>query len=370
GSTTTFGYDAINRLTSIQYPQNGSVSMTYDGNDNLVSSLDRNSNSVSYTYDGNNRLTAKNIVRGGGVIGTTFENYDYDGLDRMILAKNDDTQVELQYDSRGLITQDKQGSTPVRSTYDFVGNKTSVDYPGSILLARNYDDVDRLRSLVAGSANVLSIEYLGLSRAADKLWANGLLTQYNYDNEGRLFDIVHGTGSSISGFEYQWDNAHYRTRETKRHYGNLQDNFLYDGAHQITSAGIHLGNNPPSTRAFSFDSASNINVKTADNVVRNYLTSAEHQYVNDGVDQFEYDGNGNLTHHITTNTERKFSYDYMNRLMHAEVTVNGETTDVNFQYDALGRRILRSSGSSVTKYIYEGSQVVQELDASDAVVRE
>ena len=369
GSATTFGYDAINRLTSIQYPQNGLVSMSYDGNDNLVSSLDRNSTSVSYTYDGNNRLTTKNIVHGGGVIGTTFENYDYDGLDRMILAKNDDAQVELQYDSRGLITQDKQGSAIVRSTFDFVGNKTSVDYPGSILLARNYDEVDRLRSL-ADSTNVLSIEYLGLSRAADKLWANGLLTQYNYDNEGRLFDIVHGAGSSISGFEYQWDNAHYRTRETKRHYGNLQDNFLYDGAHQITSAGIHLGNNPPSTRAFSFDSAANIQVKNSDNLVRNYLTSAEHQYVNDGVDQFEYDGNGNLKHHVSGGVDRKFDYDYMNRLMQAEVTVNGETTVVDFKYDALGRRILRSNDSSVTKYIYEGAQVVQELDASDAIVRE
>lgn len=371
GSTTQFGYDEINRLTSIQYPQNGIVSMTYDGNDNLVTSLDRNATSVSYTYDGNNRLTAKNIVRGGRVIGTTFENYDYDGLDRMTLAKNDDAQVQLQYDSRGLITKDIQGSGIVSTQFDNVGNKISVTYPNSsIVMTRNYDEVDRLRSLVADSSNVLSVEYLGLSRAADKLWANGLLTQYNYDGEGRLFDIIHGAGNSISGFEYQWDNAHYRTRETKRHYGNLQDNFLYDGAHQITSAGIHLGNAGQSNRAFSFDSAANIQVKTADSVVRNYLTSAEHQYVNDGVDQFEYDGNGNLTHHIGGGIDRRFSYDYMNRLMHAEVTENSNTTAVDFKYDALGRRIFRSDGSNVTKYIYEGSQVVQELDASDSIKRE
>jgi hypothetical protein len=104
--------------------------------------------------------------------------------------------------------------------------------------------------------------------------------------------------------------------------------------------------------------------------IRNYLTSAEHQYVNDGVDQFEYDGNGNLTHHIGAGIDRRFSYDYMNRLMHAEFTQGSETNDVDFKYDALGRCVLRSSGSSVTKYIYEGSQVIQELDASDAVVRE
>ncbi len=168
-------------------------------------------------------MTNKTITRGGGVIGTTFENYDYDGLDRMITATNDDATVQLRYDSRGLITQDIQGSNSITMQFDQVGNKTSVAYPnGSILLERNYDEVDRLRSLAVGAGNILSVEYLGLSRTADKLWANGLLTQYNYDGEGRLFDIIHGAGNSIAGFEYQWDNAHYRTRETKRHYGNLQ----------------------------------------------------------------------------------------------------------------------------------------------------
>ncbi len=90
----------------------------------------------------------------------------------------------------------------------------------------------------------------------------------------------------------------------------------------------------------------------------------------DAEEQFEYDGNGNLTHHVRGSVERRFAFDYMNRLMRAEVTVDDETTVVDFKYDALGRRISRANGSAVTKYIYEGAQVVQELDAADAIVRE
>jgi RHS repeat-associated protein len=67
-----------------------------------------------------------------------------------------------------------------------------------------------------------------------------------------------------------------------------------------------------------------------------------------------YDGNGNLTNN-GTNT---YSWDARNRLASVTGPVN-----VNFQYDALGRRVQKTVGSTTTRYLYDGRNFVQEQNA-------
>jgi YD repeat-containing protein len=57
--TTTYAYDALNRLTSIDYSSPGTpdVSYGYDTNDNRTSTGD-GTGSTSYAYDELDRLTA------------------------------------------------------------------------------------------------------------------------------------------------------------------------------------------------------------------------------------------------------------------------------------------------------------------------
>lgn len=372
-SETVYKYDALNRNKEIDYPNGGTVHIGYDGNDNVTTTTDRNGTTVTNDYDDNNRLISRTIAPGAGVIGTTSETYKYDGLNRVTEAANNDATVKLRYDSRGLPWKDEQGHGTSEMRYDEVGNKTKVMYPGNTLtMDRAYDEVHRLSDINGGEiGDVLGLSYLGSVRITDKTWGNSIASKYQYDSDGRLFDIAHGPADQpLIGFGYQWDDAHYRTAEVKHHLADAADTFVYDTAHRVKNATLHLGTPDPQNRSFGYDAADTITTAGNDAGDRFFSTNAEHQYVSEGSLEFDYDGNGNLTRYKSGVAEKHFAYDYLNRLMHAEVVNGAQTKNVDFKYDALGRRISKTTDTSTTNYVYEQLQVVQETDASGAVQRE
>jgi len=76
----------------------------------------------------------------------------------------------------------------------------------------------------------------------------------------------------------------------------------------------------------------------------------------------DYDLNGNMSQKGV----QRFYYDYRNQL----VRVVEGTTNTHLKYDALGRRIEKSTGSNTVKYYYDGNQVIEERDGSDEVKRQ
>ena len=89
----------------------------------------------------------------------------------------------------------------------------------------------------------------------------------------------------------------------------------------------------------------------------------------DGV-TYEYDSNGNLTF----DGERRFYYDYKNRLR--EVYVDN-VLRARYSYDGKDRRVSKTvyegDGTVVkekTLFIYDGWQVIEEQDASGTLVAE
>ena len=89
----------------------------------------------------------------------------------------------------------------------------------------------------------------------------------------------------------------------------------------------------------------------------------------DGV-TYEYDSNGNLTF----DGERRFYYDYKNRLR--EVYVDN-VLRARYSYDGKDRRVSKTvyegDGTTVkenTLFIYDGWQVIEEQDASGTLVAE
>jgi RHS repeat-associated protein len=63
---------------------------------------------------------------------------------------------------------------------------------------------------------------------------------------------------------------------------------------------------------------------------------------------------------------QRFYYDYRNQL----VRVIEGTTNTNLKYDALGRRIEKSTGSDTVKYYYDRNQVIEERGGSDQIKRQ
>ncbi|MCP4214654.1 MAG: hypothetical protein GY765_08350, partial [bacterium] len=88
-----------------------------------------------------------------------------------------------------------------------------------------------------------------------------------------------------------------------------------------------------------------------------------HQYSRFDDWTLEYDKNGNTTRKGT----QKFYYNYRIRMVRA---VELETTTAEYKYDAMGRRIEKKVGADTTRYFYSGDQVIEERDASDAILKQ
>jgi YD repeat-containing protein len=72
-----------------------------------------------------------------------------------------------------------------------------------------------------------------------------------------------------------------------------------------------------------------------------------------------------LTSATGSNTT-SYSWDFENRL--ASVTLPGSGGTVSFKYDALGRRIYKSSSSGTSVYAYDGDNLIEETNSGGTVV--
>ena len=81
---------------------------------------------------------------------------------------------------------------------------------------------------------------------------------------------------------------------------------------------------------------------------------------------FGYDANGNLTSKTDASGTWTYSWDYESRLQQASKSGG---VAVTYAYDALGRRILRTSTTGgTTKFVYDGADVMRDLDGNGATI--
>ena len=119
---------------------------SFDSRGNCVGWTDPNGTAVINTYDLMDRLVRRVVKPGAGVAAdTTTENYVYDELGRMILAKNDRHTVEWRYDALGRVVTQTQDGRPVTTTYDEGGRRTSVGYPSGYRLDFDYEGTELRR---------------------------------------------------------------------------------------------------------------------------------------------------------------------------------------------------------------------------------
>ncbi|MGB8062751.1 MAG: RHS repeat-associated core domain-containing protein [Candidatus Sulfotelmatobacter sp.] len=75
-----------------------------------------------------------------------------------------------------------------------------------------------------------------------------------------------------------------------------------------------------------------------------------------------YDANGNT---LSDSSGKQYSWDFNNRLTQAIVPNVGTTT---FRYDPFGRRIQKSGALGTTNFLYDGANLLEEIDNSGNVL--
>ncbi|MCP3981970.1 MAG: hypothetical protein GY716_21920, partial [bacterium] len=162
-------------------------------------------------------------------------------------AKDDDSIVEMTYDSLSRALTEKQGPNPfgaaaktVTYTYDAESNLTKIDYPSGFDANRTYDDIGRLTEIEDGSSvSVQAMSYYGGGYRKSVLdHGNTTTTTFSYDGYRRPTEISHedSNPTELAGFEYGWDKNDNPLYEAHSHNSGKGFVYSYDRSNRLTRA--------------------------------------------------------------------------------------------------------------------------------------
>ena len=244
GSTTTYTYDAGNRLTQVVDSVSGTITLAYDNLDRLTVEATPQG-TVSYSYDAVGRRTSMTVQ------GQPPVTYTYDDANRLTEITQGASAVTIAYDAAGRpVSLTLPGDVIVEYGYDAASQLTSITYKrtGTVLgdLIYEYDaagnrvrvDGSFARTTIPEAVSALTYD------AANQLTqqettsltydANGNLTSdgvrsYIWDARNQLVSIT-GPGLTAS---FQYDAFGRRTRKTVN---GTTTEFLYDGLNVVQEA--------------------------------------------------------------------------------------------------------------------------------------
>lgn len=346
-----FGYDALGRQTSITRGET-SMSYVYDAVGNRSQRTDYNGVVTNYAYDDLNRLTTITYPD------TSTVSYGYDELSRLATATNGNGTVTMSYDNRGRAASmtGPFGQT-VSYGYDVDGNRTSLAIGGSTYATYVYDAVNRLSSITGSASEMVNYSYDVTNKVTSRTLPNGIITSYDYDGLNRLTRLRHTTASAtLTDNQYAYDTANRITQLCDL--GGAHT-YGYDSVDRLTSA-TYPG---ATTESYTYDSVGN---RTASHLSTSYTYQGFNKVTSAGGATYAYDNNGNLVTRVSGADTTQYAWDFENRL--TQVTLPNGTV-VNYKYDALGRRIQRTTSAAADeRYVYDGQNVIQDLDSGSSVV--
>jgi len=347
GRSTDYTYDPLNRMTQITDALGGLTQFGYDENGNLRSVTDARSNTTSFDFNNMDRKTSRTdpllqsesyIYDNNGNL-TTFTDRKsqlttttYDALDRRTLVTyHDNSTTSYTYDAGNRVTQivDSSGGTitftydgldrlltettslgTVTYTYDAAGRRATMSVPGQSMVSYAYDDADRLTTITQ-STSIVSFVYDDAGRRTSHTLPNGIVTEYGYDAASRSTALTYKLGGNTLGtLVYAYNDAGERTV--------IGGTWAGTGQSAAVASATYNGAN---------------------------------QQLTFGGQTLTYDLNGNLTSD-GTNT---YAWNARNQL----TAITG-ATPATFMYDGQGRRNQKIVNGSVTNFLYDGINAVQE----------
>ncbi len=360
GCVTTFGYDALDRLTSKTYTINSGapascnntpdVTYTYDtivtnyfniGQRTAMS--DTASNTTNYRYDNRGQLAVmQNVINGSGTFKTLYSYNSAGMLSGMTYPSNNtggtDETVSYSYLPQGAL--DTLGTSYSLGRYV---NNSIYDAPGR-----------------------LDTRELGQNGSSAYIYLN-----YDYhpwdgtpgNSQGRLQKIQAGTslgGTSLQNLEYTFD-ALGNVKTTLDVNNSAQKQcYGYDTLYRLTSAAVGLNNGTCSSSIGNGEYADEtytyganngtLASKTGPGTLAYTENAHKHAVTLTDSNSYGYDANGNQTTRTIGigGPTQTLTYDAENRL----VTVKqGSTTIATFVYDGDGARIKSTINGATTAFV-------------------
>ncbi|MFA4842824.1 MAG: RHS repeat-associated core domain-containing protein [Candidatus Omnitrophota bacterium] len=371
---TAYTYDNFDRLTNTTYPDSSIEGYTYDKNSNLTAKTTPKNQTIYYDYDTLNRLAEKGLSP-KGTVPESVVTYAYDAGSRLTSVIASQPQageaISYTYDAVNRVTQvitqglTPQGPVPVNYEYDANSNRTKLTYPDATYITYEYDQLNRLTSVIASDSEAISTyTYDTLSRRTQTDLANNTQAIYQYDDINRLTSLMNkiNAGSNISSSTYPaYDKVGNRLSMTTQ---EGTHNYTYDNIYQLKTVDYPVASSFTDT-TFNYDSTGN-RTSTVNGGTTNYTSNSLNQYTQVKATSYTYDNNGNLT----SDGANTYTYDYENRL--TNVVIASPQGEAIYKYDPFGRRIKRGLTPQGPVpdlfFIYDGDQIIAEYDSSGTLI--
>jgi len=319
GNITTFGYDELYRLAEQLDPLGHSTRYTYDAASNVIQRVDRLGRSTTYTYDALNRPTRIQYA-------DATVNYTYDPAYR--LTHVDDTQsgaIDWIYDNADRLLSETTPQGVVSYTYNTASQRSTMTAADRPPVNYTYDSAGRLKT-IAQTTETFTYSYDTLSRVASLQRPNGVRTDYAYNSVYRLARLTHtnALNEALEDFQYSY---------------NGDDEI--ESINSLASATLL----PASKTASPADAANRLP----------QFGNASYQFNNEG----------QTISRSATPTVTNLTWDARGRLTRASLS-NGQNVD--YAYDALGRRSRRTASGATLNFIYDGLEVVLDKESDSSAV--
>ncbi len=392
-----YGYSGMWKLTR-RRDHRGVVCFRYDREERLRRVINEKLQSYEFTLDAVGNVTAEKGFdgavrqylrdRGGRVLRETLPSgtereYGYDACSRvtrvsyptsddpcqeyayglsgrLVLASRGESKVEFAYNSLGLPTQETADGNTIVRAYDRTGRILTLDSTlgASLRYTRNaYGELEGFTACGGADADGAGSwesahRHDTLGFEVERILPGGVVRSFAYDDIGRLVESRTRKDS--------------RTRHTRRYRWGVADRLLsvddsgrgetrysYTPTGQLDRAEYPGG----SERWRKSDQVGNL-YPDPDMKMRRYLSGGRLEQ--DGEWHCEYDADGNLTERYRGTGRwldgRKERWRYRwNADGSLATVIRPDKKEVGFTYDALGRRLSKSFGTTVTRWVWNGN---------------
>ena len=260
GFVTQYARDGFGDVTQVSSPDSGVTTRTFNRVGNLLTSQDAKGQTTSYTYDALNRVTKAAYQDG------TNDTYTWDtatnGIGRLASATNPQGYpVDYSYDLHGRVTQEQWDLNSGRIfnvgySFDTSGRLVAMTYPSGLTVGYGYDAAGQVNQLnVNGSAFLTGITYQPFGPANGWTWAAGTNTGYSrgfdldgrltsyplvtdtraiaYDTASRVSTVADSTGAQTFGYDNDSQITSYAAP------GSISQGYTYDANGNRTSVTIN-----------------------------------------------------------------------------------------------------------------------------------
>ena len=389
-----FAYNSLSRLVSAQNPESGTFQYSYDANGNLTQKTDARNITTTFSYDALDRVTLRNYSDSTPDVSYTYDDAQVP-LSKGRLTKVATTASESMttgYDTEGRVTNSQQktaGQTySFVYTYDLDGNLLTQTYPSGKIVEFNYDSTGDLSRVgkPSGFTYASSFSYTPHGELTKLRLGNGRWETTQFNSRQQITEIGLGFSESDSGLwkaKYEYGEWQGSTLDVLKNNNSLAQQtitvptigaatgftatqkYFYDPLDRLNSANETISGAQTWKQTFLYDRYSNRTIDPANTtllstesavpkVANPAVLTANNRFKldqdNDGINDYAYDPSGNLTANARG---QNFTFDAENLL----TTATGSGLSMTYSYDGNNRRVKSydAINDRTTVFVYDAS---------------